>query len=190
MSIVTKGISMFILAILIMALLVMIILGFMLGFSHPLPWILIAVAIIIPFIHNKIIAKRFVTWNESYSVGIDSIDNDHKKLLGLINQLQTAVHYTTDESMIESTLDSLLDYTKYHFSREEGLMQECNYPNFHVHKQQHEAMILQVSNYIDEYKTHNKHTIENVTQYLKSWLINHINGCDQEYSPYLKGKVN
>jgi hemerythrin len=189
MSIVTKGISMFILSILIMALLVMIILGFMLGFSHPLPWILIGILFIIPFIHNNIISKRFVKWNESYSVGIESIDNDHKKLLGMINQLQTAVHYTTDESMIEVILNDLVDYTKYHFSREEGLMQECNYPDFSEHKKQHEAMIKQVLHYIDEYRKHNKHTIDEVTQYLKSWLINHINGCDQDYSPYLKGKV-
>jgi len=50
-------------------------------------------------------------------------------------------------------------------------------------------MILQVSKFIDEYRLHNSRTIDEVIQYLKSWLVNHINGCDQEYSSYLKDKV-
>jgi len=189
MSIVTKGISMFILAVLILILLVMIVLGFMLGFGHPLPWVLIAMLIIIPIIHDKIVAKRFVKWNDSYSVGIESIDNDHKKLLGMINQLQTASHYTTDEGMVDDILNELVDYTKYHFSREEDMMKECDYPNFEVHKQQHEIMIAKAVDFINAYRHHDKGTVEDVIQYLKSWLINHINGCDQDYAPYLKGKV-
>jgi len=190
MSMITKGVSMFIIAVLILVLLVMIVLGFMLGFSHPLPWLLISMLVIVPFIHDKIVSKRFVKWKDSYSVGIESIDNDHKKLLGMINQLQTASHYETHEGMVEEILNELVSYTKYHFTREEEMMREFNYPEYEVHKKQHEAMITQVSHFIDEYKNHENHTINDVIQYLKTWLINHINGCDKEYSPYLKGKVN
>ena len=74
MSTVTKGISMFVLAILILALLVMIVLGFMLGFTHPLPWILIAVLVAIPWIHDKIVSRRFVKWDSAMSVGNAEID--------------------------------------------------------------------------------------------------------------------
>ncbi len=189
MSTVTKGISMLIVSVLILGLLVMIVLGFMLGFSHPLPWVLIGVLIIIPIIHDKLIATRFVKWQDSYSVGIDSIDSDHKKLLGLINQLQAAAHYKTDDVMIEDVLNQLIDYTKYHFSREEGMMQECEYPDFDAHKLQHDDMIKQVSKYIDEYRIDKTRTIEEVAVYLKTWLVNHINGTDQKYTPFLKGKV-
>ena len=68
MNTVTKSVSMFLLSVLIMMLLVTIALGFMLGFSHPLPWILIGVLVIIPFIHDKIISRRFVQWNDDMSV--------------------------------------------------------------------------------------------------------------------------
>lgn len=189
MSMVTKGISMFILAVSILLLLVMIVLGFMLGFDHPLPWVLIFVLVIIPFIHDKIIAKRFIKWKDAYSVGIQSIDKDHKKLLGMINQLQTAVHYTTDDAMIDIILDDLLDYTKYHFSREEDMLQKFNYPDFEQHKHQHETMIAQITKHIENYRSSSSHNMNELTQYLKSWLINHINGCDQEYAPLLRGKV-
>jgi hemerythrin-like metal-binding protein len=192
MSTVTKGFSMLVLAILILALLVMIVLGFMLGFTHPLPWILIGVLVVIPWIHDKIVARRFVKWDDSMSVGVEAIDKDHKKLLGMINQLQTAAHYQTDAEQTGKILDELVAYTQYHFTREEGLMQEHHYPGFDAHKQQHDDMIKQVSKFIDEYRVDNTRTIENVALFLKTWLVNHINGSDQEYVPYLsgsKGKV-
>ena len=112
MSVVTKGISMLILSLLVLGLLVMVVLGFMLGFTHPLPWILIGVLIIIPIIHDKIIATRFVEWKDAYSVGIEIIDSDHKKLLSLINQLQAAAHYKTYYESIENILNQLVDYTQ------------------------------------------------------------------------------
>lgn len=188
MSTVTKGISMFLLSMLILALLVMIVLGFMLGFTHPLPWILIGVLVIIPFIHDRIVARRFVEWKDSLSVGVKTIDDDHKKLLGMINQLQTAAHYHTDEELVESTLNDLVDYTMYHFEREERLMQEHNYPGFEDHKKQHQAMVAQVSKFIDEYRVDKTRTIDQVIMFLKTWLLNHINGSDQEYAPYLQDK--
>ncbi len=189
MTKITNGINTLILTILMLTTLVMIILGFMLGFSHPLPWILISVVFIIPFIHDKIVAKRFIKWNDSYSVGIESIDNDHKKLLSMTNQLQTAAQYSTDDSMIENILNDMMYYTQYHFSREESLMQQCNYPGLDDHKRLHKAMITQISKFIDEYRIEKTKTIDDVTQFLKTWWINHINGNDQDYSPYLKGKV-
>ena len=186
MSATSKNVSMFVLSVLILALLVMIVMGFMLGFSHPLPWVLIIVLTVIPFIHDKIVAKRFIQWDPSFSVGHQDIDNDHKKLLSMINQLQTAIHYQTDDSQIEQTLNDLIDYTKYHFAREEKIMQDHNYPDFDDHKQQHDQMVKQVTKFIDEYRVDKTRTIENVLQFLKSWLINHINGSDQKYRPYLK----
>jgi len=190
MSTLTKGISMFIVSVLILALLVMIVLGFMLGFGHPLPWVLIAVLVAIPFIHDRIVSRRFVEWHDSYSVGIDTIDDDHKKLLGMINQLQTAAHYKTDKTSIEEILNGLVDYTQYHFTREEGMMRESEYPDFDEHKKQHEEMISQVNKFVDEYRIDGTKTIEEVAMYLKTWLINHINGSDQKYAPYLKEKHN
>ena len=186
MSTVTKGFSMFILAVLILALLVMILLGFMLGFTHPLPWILIAVLVAIPWIHDKIVSRRFVEWDKSMSVGNEAIDKDHKKLLGMINQLQTAAHYQTDTEQVGKILDELVAYTLYHFEREESLMQQYHYKGYDEHKQQHYAMVQQVLKFIDEYRIDKTRTVENVALYLKTWLVNHINGSDQEYAPFLK----
>ena len=122
MSTFTKGISMFLLSILIMALLITTALGFMLGLSHPLPWVLITFLVLIPYIHEKILARDYLKWDSSMDTGIDLIDNDHKKLLDLINQLQNATQYKVDEHITDQIMNDLINYTKHHFEREEFLM--------------------------------------------------------------------
>lgn len=180
---------MFLLSILIMALLIMVALGFMLGFSHPLPWVLILFIVIIPFIHDKIVSKQYLQWDTSMDTGIELIDNDHKKLLGLINQLQTATRYQIDDTLIESTLNELIDYTRYHFDREEQLMRINHYPGYEAHKELHKLMINKVAQFVEGYKTDKVHTIDETLAFLKSWLVNHIKGKDKDYAPYLKIKT-
>ncbi len=63
---------------------VMVGLGFLMGPTHPLPWIMLVILIAIPFIHNKMISSQYMVWKDDYSVGIEAMDNDHKKLLNLI----------------------------------------------------------------------------------------------------------
>ena len=182
-SIQTFGLSLFI----VMAFLVIGI-GFLFGIDNPVPWIMIAVLAALPFIHKRITARRFVAWDDSYSVGIEDIDNDHKKLLTLINHLQTAVYYSTGETFEREALKELVDYTKYHFEREEKLMQDNGYPDYEPHKKQHEEMIARVQEFIASYEKDREGTIDDLTQFLKNWLIDHINGTDQKYAPFLHEK--
>lgn len=163
-------------------------LGFLFGLDNPVPWILIAVLVVLPFIHKKVTARHFVAWDDKYSVGIKVIDDDHKKLMMLINNLQSAVLYPTDASFERQALDELVDYTKYHFNREETMMQQYGYPGFEEHKQQHDAMIAKVAGYLEAYEKDREGTVKELTQLLKDWLIRHISGTDQEYSGFLREK--
>ncbi len=179
---------MFGVALLILTLIVAVILGFMAGPTSPITWILVAILVLIPFIHSKLAARHYVVWKDEYSVGLDSIDQQHKKLLGLINQLQTAVDYSTGEEFEREALDELVDYTKTHFTYEEGLMEQNDYPDFEPHKAQHEKMIKKVGEVLAEYEKDRDTAMRNAADYLKDWLINHINGTDKQYSSYLIGK--
>lgn len=162
--------------------------GFMFGIDNPVPWIMIAVLVALPFIHKKLLSRQYVQWDDSLSVGIKAIDEDHKKLLGLINNLQTAAHYNTGEAFERQALEELVNYTKFHFQREEDLMREHGYADLDNHKAQHEAMIAEVGRVLEAYEEDRERTIENLCQYLKRWLIKHIGGTDQLYVPYLQGK--
>ena len=179
---------MFGVSLLILTLIVAVILGLLAGPNSLLTWVLISMLVVIPFVHRKMASKQFVEWKDSYSVGIDSIDQQHKKLLNLINQLQTAVDYSTGEQFEREALDELVDYTKTHFIYEEGLMEDNDYPDFVAHKAQHEKMFKKVGEVLAEYEQDHDTAMSNAAEYLKDWLINHINGTDKEYSSYLIGR--
>ncbi len=186
MSILTKTINMFLLSIMLMALLVVVILAFMLGFTHPLPWALVALLFIIPFIHDKMVNKRQLIWQKSMATGITLIDNDHKKLISLINKFQEVTEFNVSKEKIHQALDDVVAYTKYHFAREEQLMKVNQYADFHSHQQQHQQMIAEIHRYIDEYKHDESLAIDHVLVFLQTWLVKHIKGSDQQYVPYFK----
>lgn len=183
-----QNVSMFGVALLILALIVAVILGLMAGPTSPITWALVAILVVIPFIHKKLTARHYVQWKDDYSVGINSIDQQHKKLLSLINQLQTAVDYSTGEEFEREALDQLVDYTKTHFSYEESLMRDNDYPDFGPHKAKHDEMIREVEAVLVEYEKDHDLAMEHGAKFLKTWLINHINGTDKEYSSFLIGK--
>ena len=183
-----KNLSMFGMALLILTLITAIILGFMAGPTSPLTWILVAILIAIPFLHRKLSNKSYLEWKDEYSVGIDSIDQQHRRLVNLINQLHTAVTYSTGEEFEREALDELVDYTKTHFTYEEGLMEQNGYPDFEPHKAQHKEMIQQVGDVLAEYEKDQDTAMNNALSYLSDWLINHINGTDKQYSSFLIGK--
>ena len=183
-----KSLGTFGMVLLMVTALVMVALGFLIGPDHPLPWIMLAIVIAIPFIHNKRVANRYLVWKDEYSVGIEEMDNDHKKLLNLINQLQTAVHYYTGKEFEEKALDELVDYTKTHFKKEEKLMEDNDYADLEAHKLQHQQFIDKVNHSVEQYKKDSDVTITDTLKFLKEWLINHINGTDKEYGKVLNEK--
>ncbi|MCU7809633.1 MAG: bacteriohemerythrin, partial [Candidatus Thiodiazotropha sp. (ex Notomyrtea botanica)] len=168
-SLQTFGLSLFI----VLAFLVIGI-GFLFGIDNPIPWIMIAILLVLPVIHKKMTSRKFVSWDNSLSVGIAVIDEEHQKLLTLINNLQTAILYPTGESFERQALSELVDYTKYHFEREEKLMQDNGYPEYEQHKQQHEEMIAKVSVFLSKYENDREGTVDELTSFLKTWLIDHI----------------
>ncbi len=175
----------FALALTFLVLISAILLTFTLGFSHPLPWVFVVILVVVVALNKKLTESDFVTWKDEYSVGIESIDRDHKKLLNLINNLQNSALYYTGEDFERQALKELVDYTEYHFKREETLMEENGFPDFESHRQEHQKMTEKVKEMVVAYERDDEKTIVELAQFLKNWLISHINGSDQEYSGYL-----
>lgn len=183
-----QNLTMFGVSLLILTLITAAVLGLMAGPTSPLTWALIAALVLIPFLYRKMTARRFIEWKQDYSVGIDSIDKEHKKLVGLINQLQTAVDYSTGEEFEREALDAAVDYTKTHFAHEEELMSKYGYPDFEAHKAQHQKMIDKVNNLVTDYEQDPDRSLQEALNFLKDWLVKHINGTDKLYSEFLRGK--
>lgn len=179
---------MFGVAVLILVLVTAVVLGLAISPSNPLTWLLVALLVTLPLLHRHLTSKQYIEWKPEYSVGIESIDNQHRKLVGLINSLQTAVDYSTGEEFERQALEELVDYTRTHFKYEEGLMEQHGYPDFEPHRAEHERMIAQVGEVMEAYRQDQDNAMQNAITFLKNWLINHINGTDQQYSQFLIDK--
>ena len=184
-----KSFKMLMLALLFGILIVAIILTFMaFGALHPAPWILLAIGIAIPVINNQLEARSYVKWQDAYNVGVDVIDEDHKKLMNLINGLKMAVRYHTGEHFEKQAMDELAEWTQTHFSREERLMQRHGYPGYEAHKKIHDAMLTRVAGYAEDYNERGHDAIVDLAPVVKDWLVNHIYKVDQEYAAFLQEK--
>ena len=80
---------------------------------------------------------ELISWTDEMSVNINEIDEQHKKLIELINNLFNAMLEGKAQDIINKTIDELINYANYHFSTEENYFEKHNYPGFHSHKIQH-----------------------------------------------------
>jgi hemerythrin len=130
-----------------------------------------------------------IVWSEKLSVGIDSIDEQHKVLIALINSLNTAMANGEANMMIGDILLKLTDYTRFHFTYEEDLFERHGYENSVQHKKQHQKLIEQISALKEDYESDITGSIGlEIMQFLKTWLTKHIINTDMEYSALLIGK--
>lgn len=125
------------------------------------------------------------------SVGVDVIDNDHKKLLKLINEMGFIIQANapSKKGAIESVISELIDYTIYHFHREEKLMEVCGYPDLEKHKRVHETLKKKVQTYLDSYEQ-KPQSFEPaaIRIFLNLWLVDHIMTMDKDYESWMQNK--
>lgn len=133
-----------------------------------------------------------VEWEDEYSVGIDEIDNQHKKLVGIMNELCDLLTINSKNYAAEASVvvKELADYTDYHFKCEEKeYFGKYDYPSADIHVMQHNNFISQVA---DKVKHIDKMTIEDgkmFYSYLKTWLLNHIARADKAWATYVIAKL-
>lgn len=127
-----------------------------------------------------------ITWTEDLSVGVKSIDGDHKYLFSLINRFIEAIETGGDRAGKLDSLEALIRYTKVHFHREEALMEACNFPGLEVHRSIHQGLAARVLSIRDSYAA-DPETINDLDllEFLQGWLLEHIMKRDMEYSPYM-----
>ncbi|OHD13589.1 MAG: hemerythrin [Spirochaetes bacterium GWD1_27_9] len=124
-------------------------------------------------------------WKDEYTVNIKKIDEQHQKLVSILNELHSAMLGAKANAILGKTLDELIDYTKTHFKAEEELMQRYNYSDFPTHKEAHKIFIDKVSDFQNEFKNGKKMISVEILFFLKDWLVTHINGVDKKYSKFL-----
>mgnify|MGYP001558302938 CR=1 FL=1 len=128
-------------------------------------------------------------WNESLKVGIDAVDGDHQKLVGMVNELFDAMQAGRGKDVLGKVLDELASYTAQHFAREESYFARTGYPDSAAHKKEHDDLRKQVNDVQAKFKSGATATLTiDVLNFLRDWLVKHIKGSDMKYAPHLKAK--
>ncbi|MDO9042814.1 MAG: bacteriohemerythrin [Desulfocapsaceae bacterium] len=127
-----------------------------------------------------------MSWSASLSVNIKQIDDQHKKLIGMINELHKAMKLKKSNSAMGSILDRLADYTVTHFATEEKLFAQYGYPEEKAHVELHRKLVAQVVDIQKKFKAGNAMISMELMSFLKDWLVNHIQGTDKKYSSFLR----
>ncbi len=130
-----------------------------------------------------------IRWKDSLCTGISRVDEQHQKLVALINQLFRCMKDGGDRMVLAQVVDELTSYTVTHFRDEEELMRQHNYPDLENHKSIHELFVNKVSVAAEKLKAGERVAPADLYNFLKGWLVNHIEEQDRDgFAPYIKNR--
>lgn len=123
-----------------------------------------------------------LTWNDQFILGIASIDQQHQRLVDIINQLDEAVAVGGEPQAILELTDALIDYTSYHFTHEEALMRQAGYnrTEYARHKLQHDQFVARVVLERENAATDPDAVSAELLEFLVEWLSEHILVSDKQ----------
>lgn len=128
--------------------------------------------------------RNLFVWNDDFSVGIQEVDEQHKDLVDLLNQLHEAIIERHGTLASRNILNRLADYTRIHFTVEESLMRVVNYPEYEEHKHVHEELITQVIALQEKLDTGKAAITFELLHFLKIWLQKHIIESDKQFGQF------
>ncbi|MBI5142129.1 MAG: bacteriohemerythrin [Nitrospirae bacterium] len=124
------------------------------------------------------------TWDDRFSVNVREIDEQHKRLIGMINELHDGMKSGGGKAAVAPILKRLVDYTLYHFSTEERYMAQHRYPGELAHKTEHKKFTDKVMDFHKKFDAGTAAVSLELMTFLKSWLTDHIMVTDKKYSKH------
>lgn len=128
-------------------------------------------------------------WSDDLSVGYGPIDEEHKKLIDLVNDLDAAVSSGQDADVVGGFLEELINYTVYHFRNEERVMEAHGYPDALAHKVQHTELTEAAEDLQTRFLDGDHDLADTLIPFLTDWLTGHIMVTDRALGRYVAGKA-
>lgn len=112
-------------------------------------------------------------WDDLVCVGVDAIDAEHQGLFDRYNALIEVAGQPAPRSEVEAALTALEDYARTHFSHEEALMVEVDYPHYAGHRALHDLFIVDLHRMSQSFQA-GEDILEDLCRFLRDWLLSHI----------------
>ncbi len=126
-----------------------------------------------------------LNWNSRYSVGVQSMDDQHAVLFGILNDLHEAMMKGRANSVAGGLLRKLANYADEHFRAEETLMETAGYPDLAQHRILHRDLTKQVSEFVARHERGESTLNLHLLNFLRDWLTNHIEKVDHKYGAWM-----
>ena len=127
-------------------------------------------------------------WNETMVVHVGEMDEQHEKLVSIMNSLYEALQSGKAGEAEKEVLVELIKYTDYHFSMEKGLMEKYDYPEMDDHLERHGEFTEKLKELCKKHQIENAEVSRDILAFLIGWIINHIMEADKKLGDFLNGK--
>jgi len=129
---------------------------------------------------------ELITWSNTFACGVRVIDDQHKELVKLVNDLFN--HVTGDEKQeleyFNKVINQAVEYVKVHFATEEKIMRATNFSGYSEHKKAHEGFIYNIVCNVRDYQETKRISLYSFTKFLKEWVLSHVALMDKQYFEY------
>jgi hemerythrin len=134
---------------------------------------------------------NIVVWDEKYATGIKLIDDQHKELISITNELFQACldGENVVKDVFKETMGRMVDYVRFHFGAEQELLQRVKYPDYQEHKKQHDTLVMQILSTVKEYNEGKKLAPNQFVRTLRDWILSHIAHYDKLYASYIANQL-
>ena len=127
---------------------------------------------------------EYVQWNDSFSIGIDAIDAQHRRLFDMVNEYYRGIAAGETAGALSRLLAGLATYTLTHFRYEEEFLDEIGYPDARAHRREHDALQEQVADLLTRAQDGRLILTLEIGHTLRDWLFRHINVSDRRYARF------
>ncbi|MEI8396360.1 MAG: hemerythrin family protein [Rhodospirillaceae bacterium] len=129
-----------------------------------------------------------VEWRNGLSVGVQTIDEEHQLLIGVLNRIIESLGSPSQYAVVDRVLRDLFAYADYHFEHEEDLMMSYSYPDIESHRAEHLIFISRLRQ-IDKGLSDGSAGVEDLARFVMSWFVNHILKVDMILGKFLADRL-
>jgi len=130
-----------------------------------------------------------IPWETKFELGISEIDEQHKKMLSIINKLDDMFEGIKNDSQVEvdKVIKEMAEYAIYHFATEEKYFNLFDYEKKAEHIKIHDQYRTKIEEWQEKYNESRDNKIFfEISNFLHDWWIWHINNTDRDYVPFMK----